>query len=140
MNRYRRQSTIKPRNAYARAKELPNLQTFAENLKTAVNRCLPSYQKPFGQVAVLAMHWQNNDIPGIPSMEAELLHVFRDTYNFNTESFEIVPHIQVQLNTVTRITNFLKKWLAEDSLVILIYSGHAGQSYSAYQGSTWETQ
>jgi hypothetical protein len=134
-----RQSTSKPRSAYARNKELPNLRRFAENLKTAFNRCLPSHQKPFGQVGVLALHWQNNDLPCVESLEEELLQVLGKVYNFHTEAYEISPNIQVQRNTEWRINRFLEKWDTEDGLTIVIYSGHAAESYTGHQGLTWET-
>jgi hypothetical protein len=133
-----RPSTIRPHNAYVRAKELLNLQTFAQNLKVAVNGCLPSHQKPFGQVAVLAMHWANNDLPGIVSMEIELLQVFRNVYNFNTESFLLPAVNDVQQRTSTRILQFLNKWKTDDGLAIVVYSGHATESDAPGQGGPWK--
>jgi hypothetical protein len=121
-----------------RAKELRNLQTFAQALEVAVNGCLPSNQKPFGQVAVLAMHWANNDLPGIASMETEMLQVFRNVYNFNIESFLIPAVTDVQQRTSTRILQFLNKWTTDDSLTIIMYSGHAAESDAPGQGGAWE--
>jgi hypothetical protein len=74
----------KPRNAYGRMKHMRNLEKFAQELSTIVNKILPAY----GQVSVLAFHWENDDI-GVAPLEVELLDVFRKIYGFNVESFTI---------------------------------------------------
>jgi hypothetical protein len=131
-------STIRPRNAYGRQRTLPGLQEFAENLKTAVNQCLPTFQKPFGQVAVLAIHWENTDLLVAP-LEVEILEVFRDIYLFNTEKFLIpYPGGNAQYATQRRLMNFVKKWETEDALMIIIYSGHANEAPLGVARANWQ--
>ena len=131
-------STIRPRNAYGRQRALPSLQEFAENLETAVDQCLPTFQKPFGQVAVLAMHWENTDLVLGP-LEVEILEVFRDIYLFNTETF-LIPYQgdNAQWATQKRVTDFIKKWETEDALMIIIYSGHANEAPLSTAGANWQ--
>jgi hypothetical protein len=43
-------------------KHKQNLDEFAAELSVAVNACPSSYDKPYGQVSVLAFHWENDDI------------------------------------------------------------------------------
>ena len=117
----------KPRNAYGRQKHKENLRLFARDLTQAINACLPSYDKPYGQVAVLAMHWENDDLH-VVGLEAELLGVFRQIYGFNIESYVIPAHGQASLALNQKTIEFVTKWDAADSLTIYIYSGHAEEA------------
>jgi hypothetical protein len=117
----------KPRNAYGRMKHKQNLEKFAQELSVTVNRCLPSYDKPYGQVSVLAFHWENDDI-GVAPLEVELLNVFRKIYGFNVESFTIPATSTAPHNLSRKLGDFYEKWDAEDALTIYIYSGHAEEA------------
>jgi hypothetical protein len=124
------QAGTKPRNAYGRMKHKQNLDEFATELSAAVNASLPSYDKPYGQVSVLAFHWENDDISVTP-LETELLNVFRDIYGFNVESFTIPATWTAPRDLTVKLAEFCKKWDAEDALTIYIYSGHAEGSDQA---------
>ena len=114
----------RPRNAYGRAKHKADLKQFALELKTAFNQYLPTGKKPYGQVAVLALHWEN-DTMGVAPLEKELLDVFRKIYGFNVESY-IIPAVSTAGRELSkRLHNFHDKWGAEDALCIYVYSGHA---------------
>jgi hypothetical protein len=119
----------KPRNAYGRMKHLQNLEKFAQELSTIVNKQLPSYEKPYGQVSVLAFHWENDDI-GVAPLEAELLNIFRKIYGFNVESFTIpvTSTAAPARPLLKKLLDFCEKWDAEDALTIYIYSGHAEEA------------
>jgi len=120
----------KPRNAYGRTKHLKDLEKFAEELSTIVNKQLPSYEKPYGQVAVLAFHWENDDL-GVAPLEAELLDVFRKIYGFNVESFTIPAASNATIDLLEKLVKFYRKWDAKDALTIYIYSGHAEEADQA---------
>jgi hypothetical protein len=120
----------KPRNAYGRLKHKQDLRQFARDLKEAVNACLPSYDKPYGQVAVLALHWGNDDL-NVTGLEAELLTVFRQTYGFNVESYAIPATVHAPRSLAMKLGEFGTKWDAEDSLAIYVYSGHAEEADAA---------
>ena len=104
-----------------------SLQQFARDLTEAINACLPSYDRPYGQVAVLAMHWENDDL-AVAGLEAELLSVFRHVYGFNVESYVIPAHGQASLALNQRTGQFVTKWDAEDALTVYVYSGHAEEA------------
>lgn len=119
---------IRPRNAYGRMKHKQNLESFTRELQVAVNTCLPSYDKPYGQVSVLAFHWENDDMVVEP-LERELLRVFRNIYGFNVESFTIPANFNTApLSLAGKLSNFCMKWGAEDALTICVYSGHAEEA------------
>ena len=71
-----KRSSIKPCWAGMPDAELLDLQAFAKSLKTASVQCLPSGQKPFTRVTVLAFHWQDSDQSGVVAQERELLRIF----------------------------------------------------------------
>lgn len=120
----------KPRNAYGRRRHTEDLRRFARDLSGAVNACLPSYDKPYGQVAVLAMHWENDDL-NVAGLEAELLTVFRQIYSFNIESYIIPARANAARDLGIKLGEFGNKWDTEDSLIIYIYSGHAEEGDQA---------
>jgi GH25 family lysozyme M1 (1,4-beta-N-acetylmuramidase) len=113
----------KPANSYGRKKHKHDLQAFTADLQSAVNAVIPTYKKPYGQVAVLAFHWSNDAI-GVVPLETDLLEIFRETYNFFVESFEI-PKANSHNALVSKLAQFSCKWAAKDALRIYIYSGHA---------------
>ncbi len=122
--------STKPRNVYGRQKRAKELKDFADELNATIDQYFPTYDKPYGQVAVLALHWEHDDI-GVQPLEAELLDVLRHRYNFWVESYEIPNTANAGVQLVQKLANFTAKWDAEDALLIYIYSGHAGQADAA---------
>jgi len=116
-------SSAKDGRAYQNPKHLANLQTFASNLKHTVNACCPTNDKPYGQVAVLATRWANDDL-GVAGLEAELLNVFRQKYYFLVENF-IIPANPTAHSLAQKILEFTQKYEQPDGLLIFVYSGHA---------------
>ena len=128
---------MESRNSCFREKRLGDFKDFVEILQTAVRRHRPSHQKTYRQVAVLAFHWENDDMC-IEPLEKELLDVFRDIYGFHVESFVIpVPLIEADpyISLIQHITTFISKWDAEDGLMIFVYSGHSERADRA--GTKW---
>jgi hypothetical protein len=113
----------KPSNAYGRRRQKQNLEAFAGDLKDAVSGVIPSYKKPYGQVAVLGMHWENDDM-GVAGLERELLDVFGKKYNFYAESYPI-PVQGSAAGLSNKLSTFSQKWAAPDALRVYVYSGHA---------------
>jgi hypothetical protein len=119
-------STIKPRNTIKRRKELPDYRKFEDGLEEAIQKCLVRRQKPFRQVGVLAMHWQDNDLD-IEPLQRELLDLFRDVYHFHTEMLQFPSQCQDNDRVIDmriEVKDFLCKWADEDALIILMYAGH----------------
>jgi hypothetical protein len=108
-------------------KHMRNLEKFAQELSTIVNKILPAYDKPYGQVSVLAFHWKNDDI-SVALLEVELLDVFRKIYSFNVESFTIPATSAAPRDLNRKLCDFCEKWDAEDALTIYIYSGHSEEA------------
>jgi hypothetical protein len=132
----RSESISESRDAYFGKKRLGDFEDFVEIVETAVRRP-PSRQKPYSQVAVLAFHWENDDM-SVEPLEKELLDVFRDLYGFHVESFVIpVPLIGANpyISLIQHITSFILKWDAEDGLMIFVYSGHSERADEA--GVKW---
>ena len=69
-------------------KHMQNLEKFAQELSATVNRRLPSYDKPYGQVSILAFHWENDGI-GVAPLEVGWLDVFWKIYCWITQAAEI---------------------------------------------------
>jgi hypothetical protein len=114
----------KPRNVYGHKKYKEDLTQSSRDLTQAVNARLPSNDKPYGQAAVLALHWENDDL-NVAGLEEEFLSVFRKTYGFNVESYVISAHGQASLELSRKTGEFVTKWDGKDGLTIYVYSGHA---------------
>ena len=78
-------TNLKPPAAYTRSSGAQYFKDFAADLEMAIRNALPSVTQPNGQVAVLAFHWENDSL-GVQPLESDLLDVFKNTYNFYTES------------------------------------------------------
>ncbi|KAI9934535.1 hypothetical protein MW887_000149 [Aspergillus wentii] len=77
---------------------------FATDLKTATDRALPSTNKPYAQVAVIAFHCENDEM--VKPVEREPLGVFSLTYGFHVESYTI-PGANFQGELATKLLNWL---------------------------------
>jgi hypothetical protein len=119
-------STTKPLNAYSQGRVTRRLKDFAASLKTALDSALPSVHKPYGQVAVIAFHWSNDDM-NVARLETELLTAFSRIYNFHTESY-VIPDTMSQITLGMKLSQWSLRWAQLDALRIYVYSGHAGSA------------
>ncbi|KAJ9299528.1 hypothetical protein DTO217A2_8124 [Paecilomyces variotii] len=117
-------ATTKPVNAYSRQKHTVRLKDWALSLKEAIDALLPSGTKRYRQVAVIGFHWENDDM-GVSSLEDNLLKIFKDIYNFNTESYTI-PTANCASSLQIKLGIWSQHWARPDVLRIYVYSGHAG--------------
>jgi hypothetical protein len=104
-----------------------DLQTFGKNLQPAINAVFPNENRSwYSKVSVLMMSWEDED-PQLPvSLELdELEQVFRLSYHFHTEKWEI-PETNCHYKVDEKVIGFVKP--EEDSgthLKIVYYAGHA---------------
>lgn len=114
-------SSSHPNTAFATNSHTTTLEVLARDLSTSLFRATPNGL--YDKVAVLALHWVNDDI-GVDIMESELLHLFERVYRFNVQTY-VIPLGTTQLG----FTKFLDGWhkdnQGERTLRIIIYSGHA---------------
>ncbi|KAJ5098070.1 hypothetical protein N7532_005071 [Penicillium argentinense] len=108
------------------------LDQFSTDLETAINHATKF--KPYRKTAVIAFHWENDDI-GVQLLERELLDVFKSVYGFETESFTI-PLIESQFKLLERLVSWSRRSSGEDTLRIFVYSGHAG--FAGTVDSRWD--
>lgn len=114
-------SSSHPNTAFATNSHTTTLDVLARDLSTSLFRATP--HGTYDKVAVLALHWVNNDI-GVDIVQSELLHLFERVYRFNIQTY-VIPLGTTQLG----FSNFLDGWhkdnQRERTLRIIIYSGHA---------------
>ncbi|KAK8169418.1 hypothetical protein IWX90DRAFT_413848 [Phyllosticta citrichinensis] len=95
----------------------------------AVNKAIPANGTPFKKVAVLAVRW-DNDLMGCEAAEKNLLKIFRSKHGFHYTATHCLQVIQEKL------FKFRADWDSEESLMILVYSGHAAVSPD-YTNMVW---
>jgi hypothetical protein len=91
--RYRHNTTsaatwCKTANAYGHMEHIQNLEKFAQEPSTIVNKQLPSCGKPDGQASVLASQRENDGI-GVAPLEVKFLDIFWNILGSSIESFTI---------------------------------------------------
>lgn len=107
-------------------------------IREAVQAGLPGKRKPYLKVAVLMMHWDNDDI-GVVALEDALGDTFATLYNFVVEKYQI-PHqpqqpnqlINPTLNLIQRTSQFSGTHAGDNHLLIYVYSGHASAGSSSF--------
>lgn len=111
--------TSKPPTSFS-PKVTKRFNDFSADIQRAVNHAthFSSYRK----VAVIAFHWQNDDI-GVVPLETQLLQLFASVYGFETESYEI-PLAQSGWNLIEALVGWSRKYQGDDTLRIFVYSGH----------------
>lgn len=119
-------STSKPSKAYTFTKSSKGLDDFAANLKTALDSVLPSSGTFYEKVSVIAFHWANDDM-GVDALESQLLAVFRDTYNYDTEAY-VIPVALSQISLTNKLNDWSVDCMGEDTLRIYVYSGHGASA------------
>lgn len=114
-------TTSKTPDSFQAHQARKRLDQFSSDLETAINHAtqLKSYRK----TAVIAFHWENDDI-GVEPLERELLDVFKSVYGFETESFTI-PLVESQFKLLEHLVSWSRRSSGEDTLRIYVYSGHA---------------
>lgn len=122
-------STSKPLHAYTSSQSPKRLQDFALNLKTALDSALPSLDPSYDKVSVIAFHWAN-DTMGVEPLESKLLEVFRDTYNYDIESYTI-PLATSHFSLSNAINSWSFRCAGSNTLRIYVYSGHANSAGTA---------
>ncbi|KAK2765144.1 hypothetical protein FQN54_008843 [Arachnomyces sp. PD_36] len=120
-------ATPKPIEAYARSRSCKELKDFAWGLKKALKSSSPRYgrQCQYDKVSVIAFHWENDDM-GVDYPETQLLEIFRDTYNYDTESY-VIPVANSHISLQDKLNNWSLEHSggSENTLRIYVYSGHA---------------
>ena len=126
-------ATTKPKDAYMRPTTPKRLRDFATGLKTALNASLPSSGPNYSRVAVLAFHWENDNL-GVVPLENDLLRIFSGTYHYDVESYTI-PLVNSVLSLSTKLSDWATRNSGAQTLRIYVYSGHAAASGTT--SSTW---
>jgi hypothetical protein len=97
---------------------------FANDLQTAIDNAVK--YKPYKKTGVFAFHWENDDL-GVAPLEKELLQVFKEQYGFSTTSYT-VPLVDSQFALTERLWAWSKQFRENNTLRIVVYSGHAGNA------------
>ncbi|KAJ5541978.1 hypothetical protein N7535_004396 [Penicillium sp. DV-2018c] len=97
------------------------LDQFSVDLEAAINHATKF--SPYRKTAVVAFHWDNDDI-GVEPLEGELLGVFRFVFGFEIESFSI-PVEDSQRMLLEYLVSWSRRHSADNTLRIFVYSGHA---------------
>ena len=115
-----------PPSATSTRSHVEAFRRFAPDLRAALKGAFPSGKKPYSRVVVLLFSWANDDM-GVGVLEKELAEVFKDTYGYQTEHFQIpatsTQDAQWAMNR--RINQFISDWDGHGCLLIYVYSGHA---------------
>lgn len=123
--------TAKTPDSFEAQQARKRLDQFSADLETAINHATKF--KPYRKTAVIAFHWQNDDM-GVLPLERELLGVFKSVYGFETASFTI-PLIESQFKLLECLVSWSRRSSGEDTLRIFVYSGHA--SFAGTVASHW---
>lgn len=86
------------------------------------------YFKRYNSVAVLTIHWSNDDMK-VVTLEDELCQVFQTVYGYTVERYcinAIAYQSKVRSDFRARLKEFMTEYDREDNLLIVVYSGHAG--------------
>lgn len=96
------------------------------SINKAIKRAVES-PKEYNRAAVLALHWENDDL-GLISIEQDFLQCFHDKFNFTVSSFTIpsASAYDAKSQTMTAVNTFVKKNDGNNSLLILFYGGYRG--------------
>ncbi|GIJ99047.1 hypothetical protein Aspvir_001171 [Aspergillus viridinutans] len=116
--------TSKAPAAFQEHQARKRLDQFAADLETSINHAIKF--SPYRKTAVIAFHWENDDI-GVEPLERELLDVFKSVYGFETESFSI-PLYESQFKLLERLVSWSRRNAGDDTLRIYVYSGHASSA------------
>lgn len=91
-----------------------------------MNSVLPSPDRVYDRVSVLAFRWENDDMR-VENLETELLACFKDDYNYEVESY-VIPIVYPVQALGNKLGNWSISHGGEHNLRIYIYSGHASNA------------
>lgn len=130
-------SALRPKAAYTSAPAAPPnyLRKFAGDLKTALDDGLPLSRQNYDKVAVLAFHWENDDM-GVVNLERRLLEVFTQKYHYTTDSYAI-PTTQPANSLITKLLVWSNCHGGPRTLRIYVYSGHASSIQVHERSEKW---
>ena len=114
-------SSSHPDAAFATNSRATTLDILARDLSTSLSRA--TRHGLYDKVAVLALHWVNDD-RGVDLVESELLHLFERIYRFDVRTY-VIPLVTTHLDFIHFLDGWLKENQGEQALRIIIYSGHA---------------
>ncbi|KAI9930358.1 hypothetical protein ASPWEDRAFT_170983 [Aspergillus wentii DTO 134E9] len=98
------------------------LEDFARRLKAALNSTLPSETR-YEKVSVLALRWANDQM-GVDRLEAQLLQILHDKYQYDVESF-VIPTAECAGKLSLKLSNWSNTHSGQGTLRIYVYTGHA---------------
>jgi hypothetical protein len=125
-------STSKAPVAFDAREATKRVDEFATDLQAAIDNAIKF--RPYKKTGVFAFHWENDDI-GVEPLEKELLTAFRELYGFSTTTYT-VPLVGSQIVLTERLIAWGKEFREENTLRIVVYSGHA--SNTAGSATRWD--
>ncbi|KAK8200008.1 hypothetical protein IWZ00DRAFT_559519 [Phyllosticta capitalensis] len=102
---------------------------FAQELKIAADRALPTKDQAYGHIAVLIITWANDEANSEATKE-RLLRVFGELYSFECESL-VIPVARRGAKEGPRdflqkqLGDFTRRHLRDKPLLIIVYLGYA---------------
>ncbi|KAL8691519.1 MAG: hypothetical protein Q9224_004157 [Gallowayella concinna] len=103
-----------------------DFEAATQEIHKAIQRGLPSAAPDYDTIAVLMIHWDNDNL-GVQPLEHALAEVFKTTYHFNVETYVMQAYAKTSAlhRMHSRLINFAAKYQGPKSLFIYVYSGHA---------------
>lgn len=99
----------------------------AEALKGRLNAALEvdswKINNAYKSVSVLAIYWEDGDVPGFEEEARQITHFFKESFNFGVDIFAI-PSDKCHMKLDIRINTLLDDHGYEDHLIIIHYGGH----------------
>lgn len=99
----------------------------AEALKTRLNSALEldnwKINNAYKSVSVLAIYWEDGDVPGFEEEARQITHFFEESFNFDVDVYAI-PSDHCHRKLDIRINAFLDDHGHQDDLIIIHYGGH----------------
>lgn len=124
-------STVRPLRSRLAEDSIEHFEIFANDLKEALVKSIPTNLSRYKHAAVLAIHWSNDDIGVMPQTD-EFLQTLRQSYNYVTEKYVIDaarPYQDVGQDFIARILAFTNEHQSRtrdnSHLLIYYYSGHS---------------
>lgn len=105
-----------------------SVKEWKTNLQNSLDRILPTTQMPYENVSVIAVKFSNDDMD-LAGIEDELCKIFENLYHYRVEKYTVDASVDDRKATSAlrnKLTNFQLTYGGERSLLIFVYSGHAG--------------
>lgn len=116
---------------------LDSFEEFFQHLNLAANAALPISPPRYSSVHVLLLRWEDDDL-GTEREVADLEKVFRDSYHYYTERYEI-PTDDPTTQLEYKLNDFRRAYDDGNSLLVLYYGGHGAleRRYNGPSRSIW---